>query len=321
MIHPIDRRGFLCGATAALAAAHSLAAEDDLFPIIDTHQHLWDLKKFKLPWLKNEAKLARSYVMEDYRAATGELAKSSLKPTARVVKAVYMEVDVTPEQQTMEAEHLIEICKKGDAPTVAAVISGRPASADFGAYLKPFRDSKYIKGVRQVLHVADTPAGTCLGKQFIQGVRLLGEYNLSFDLCMRNADLPDAAKLIDACPDTRFILDHCGNADLKAKDHSQWKKDMAEVAKRKNVVCKVSGFIASAKDGKWTVEELAPIIHHTLDTFGPDRVMFGGDWPVCTLSASFRQWVDALRTVVRDRKVEEQRRLFHDNAARFYRLA
>lgn len=320
MTHTFDRRTFLQGAAAVVAAANVLAAEErDVFPIIDTHQHLWDLKKFKLPWLKNEPKLARSYIMDDYLAATGDLAKS--KPAAKVVKAVYMEVDVAVAQQTMEAEHLIAICKKGDAPTVAAVISGRPASPDFGTYLKPFRDSPYIKGVRQVLHVADTPAGTCLGKQFIQGVRLLGENNLSFDLCMRNADLPDAAKLIDACPDTRFILDHCGNADLKAKDHTQWKKDMSDVAKRKNVVCKVSGFIASAKDGKWTVEELAPIINHTLDTFGPDRVMFGGDWPVCTLSATYRQWVDALRSVVRERKAEEQRKLFHDNAAKFYRLA
>jgi len=321
MFHSTDRRNFLVQSLGLAALGGTVLAEEkDVFPIIDTHQHLWDLKKFRLPWLKKVDALARSYLMSDYLAATGELEKSTLKPTAKVVKSVYMEVDVAPEQQTAEAEHLIDICKKGGVPTVAAVISGRPSSPDFGAYLKPFRDSRYIKGVRQVLHGDDTPAGYCLGKQFIQGVQLLGKHGLSYDLCMRAAELPDAAKLIDACPDTRFILDHCGNADVEAKDRTQWKKDMAEVAKRKNVVGKVSGFIASAKKGKWTVDDLAPIVNHTLEVFGPDRVMFGGDWPVCTLAASYREWVDALRTIVKDRKAEEQRKLFHDNAARFYRL-
>ena len=318
-----DRRSFLkeSVALAALTRAGLIAAEEkEVFPIIDTHQHLWDLKKFRLPWLSKNEALKRSYVMKDYLAATGELAKSSIMPPAKVVKAVYMEVDVDPAQQSEEAEYLTELCKKGGTPTVAAVVSGRPASPDFGAYLKPFSDSKVIKGIRQVLHVPETPAGYCLEKKFIAGIQLLGKLGLSFDLCMRNTDLGDAAKLIDACPDTRFILDHCGNGDVQSKDRTRWKKDMEAISKRKNVVGKVSGFIVTAKKGEWKVEELAPIVNHTLAVFGPDRVMFGGDWPVCTLTASYRQWVDALRTIVKDRKEAEQRKLFHDNAAKFYGL-
>src|SRR5262249_1710946 len=157
-----------------------------------------------------------------------------------------------------------------------------------------FKDHPHIKGVRQVLHVKETPAGFCLDKRFIQGIRLLGELGLSFDLCLRSAELPDAGKLIDACPDTRFILDHCGNASVQAKDRSQWQRDMSELAKRKNLVCKVSGIVASARPGKWTADDLAPIVNHTLNSFGPDRVMFAGDWPVCTLAATFAQWVEAL---------------------------
>jgi L-fuconolactonase len=177
-----------------------------------------------------------------------------------------------------------------------------------------------------VLH-QEAPAGYCLDKKFAQGIQLLGELGLSYDLCMRAAELPDAGKLVDACPDTRFILDHCGNAPLtplppgergEGKDRSAWKRDIAAVAKRKNVVVKISGIVASAPPGKWTADDLAPIINHTMDVFGPDRVMFGGDWPVCTLAASYKQWVEALRTIVRDRKAEEQRKLFHDNAAKFY---
>jgi predicted TIM-barrel fold metal-dependent hydrolase len=311
----MDRRAFLATATAAALAAEDAA----FFPILDTHQHLWDLDRFRLPWLKKVPALAKSYRPDDYRAATAELGKIAGLP-ARVVKAVYMEVDVDPTQQVAEADYVLGLCRRADTPTAAAVISGRPASADFADYLDHFKGSAYLKGVRQVLHVDETPPGYCLEKDFIRGIRLLGERGLSFDLCMRAKELPDAAKLIDACPGTRFILDHCGNADVQAKDHSQWEKDIAAVAKRKNVVGKVSGIVASAKPGQWTADELAPIVKHTLEVFGPDRVMFGGDWPVCTPAASYRQWVEALASIVAARPVAEQRKLFHDNAARFYGL-
>jgi L-fuconolactonase len=132
--------------------------------------------------------------------------------------------------------------------------------------------------------------------------------------------LADAAKLIDACPGTNFILDHCGNADVQAKDRSQWEKDIAAVAKRENVVCKVSGIVVTAKPERWTADDLAPIVKHTLEVFGPDRVMFGGDWPVCTKTATFKQWFQALATIVSGRSAEEKRKLFHDNAVRFYGL-
>jgi predicted TIM-barrel fold metal-dependent hydrolase len=176
-------------------------------------------------------------------------------------------------------------------------------------------------GVRQVLHGPGTPKGYCLDKKFIKGIKLLGESGMSFDLCMRAAELPDAGKLIDACPDTRFILDHCGNADVQSKDRTQWKKDMASLAKKKNLVCKVSGIVASAKPDRWTADDLAPIVNHTLDSFGTERVMFAGDWPVCTLAATLAQWVTALRSIVAERKAAEQRKLFHDNAVRVYKLS
>lgn len=282
-----------------------------MIPIIDTHQHLWDLSKFRLFWMKEGSPLARSFLMPDYLNATAGL---------NVVKAVYMEVDVVPEQQTAEAHYILDICQRGKTPTVAAVISGRPASEGFKQYLAPFKDNRLIKGVRQVLHNPEIPAGYCLDANFIKGIRLLGELGMSFDICVRPGELADAAKLIDACPDTRFILDHCGNANVQAKDQTQWKRDLAAVAKRKQVVCKVSGIVVSAKPGAWSADDLAPFIRHTLDAFGPDRVLFGGDWPVCTLTATYKQWVEALQTIVHDRSEQEQRKLFHDNALRFYGL-
>ena len=155
----------------------------------------------------------------------------------------------------------------------------------------------------------------------MRGIRLLGDLGLTFDLCMKPEDLPNAAKLVDACPGTTFILDHCGNASVRSKDLSGWRADIAEVARRKNVVCKVSGIVASAAPGPWTADDLAPIVDHVLDRFGPDRVVFGGDWPVCTLAATYRAWVYALKSIVARRSEPDRRKLFHDNAVGFYKLS
>ena len=307
----MNRREFL-GTTVAVATGVAASAEKGaLLPIIDTHQHLWDLKKFKLPWIKEGAPLAKDHVTDDYLRATAGL---------NVVKAIYMEVDVAVEQQAAEAEYVLALCRRLDTPTVAAVISGRPASEGFAKYLEPYRNLDLIKGVRQVLHSDSAPAGFCLGKDFVRGVRLLGDMGKSFDLCMRPGELLDAAKLIDECPGTRFILDHCGNGPVFDKDRTKWKEGIAEVARRKNVVGKVSGIVAQASPGKWQADDLAPVINHTLEVFGLDRVMFAGDWPVCTLAGTYKQWVEALKTIVASRPRLEQRKLFHDNAERFYGL-
>ncbi|MCA9118606.1 MAG: amidohydrolase family protein [Planctomycetaceae bacterium] len=329
---PLDRREFLkhlsVGALSAtclseLTPSDGLAQEaDNTLPIIDTHQHLWDLSKFQPPWLSGAPEiLSKSYVTKDFLDATAGL---------NVVKAVYMEVDVAPSQQVEEAEHVIELSKSPGHPTVAAVISGRPNSTGFEKYIKQFKDSIYIKGVRQVLHTADAPQGLCLQQQFVASMRLLGELGMSFDLCMRPTELADGAKLAGLCPDTRFIVDHCGNADPKAwlptpdeaPSHQvdQWKRDLSKIADCPNAICKISGIVARAPKATWDSDILAPPINFCLDTFGPDRVVFGGDWPVCLLGASYRRWVNSLKDVIANRSESEQRRLLHDNANDFYQL-
>ena len=332
-----SRRQFLtqsaAGATAAwaagfapaLLAADEPAVKSDQTPIIDCHQHLWDLTKFKLPWLSPGGPLTRSFVTKDYLAA--------IEGTG-IRHAVYMEVDVDPAQQQAEIDHLTEICKSGQAPTIAAVVSGRPAAEDFPAYIGQFKANPYVKGIRQVLHGGQTPAGYCLQEAFVRGIRRLGEAGLSFDLCMRPGELADGAKLADQCPDTRLIVDHCGNADVKAffkagdprlKDaeagHSAdaWKRNMSLLAGKKNVICKISGIVARVPK-EWSAEDLAPVVNHCLEAFGPNRVVFGSDWPVCLTVAPLAQWVRALREIIASRPQKEQAALLADNARAHYRL-
>ena len=307
----------LAGDTAVGSAApkkegkvNTTGSED--LPIVDTHQHLWDLSRFRLPWLQGAAAINRSFVMKDYLEATAGL---------NVQRTIYMEVDVDPSQQVEEAEYVIDLCRRHDNPMAAAVISGRPASPEFKEYITRFKESPFIKGVRQVLHGGSTSPGYCLAPEFIQGIRLLGDLGMRFDICIRPAEISDAIKLVDACPSTRFILDHCGNPDTQAPDRSQWERDIAALAERKHVVCKVSGIIAGTKPDRPKVDQLEPFVKHVLACFGPDRVMFGGDWPVCLLGATYREWVETLRQIVRDRPLEDRRKLFYDNAVRFYGLA
>lgn len=329
-----SRRQFVQSSAAAIAlsagttgpslfAAEEKPAGGDDLPIVDCHQHLWDLTKFKLPWVMPGSLMAKNYGMEEYQKAAEGL---------HIAQAVYMEVDVAADEKTKEAQHLIEICKSGKFPTRSAVIGGEPGNAGFAKYANQFKGSPYIKGVRQVLHSESAAKGMCLEKQFVKSVQLLGELGMSFDLCMRPTELLDGGKLCDLCPDTRFILDHCGNADVTAfhvtkrppkaePEHEveQWKKDIAAVATRKNVICKISGVIARMPTD-WPTETLAPIVNHCLDSFGPERVIFGSDWPVCLLGGSYKAWVHGLLAIIAERPLGERKKLLHDNAVAFYGL-
>jgi L-fuconolactonase len=325
---PVSRRSFLA-ATAGALAAHAWTspvtahAEQGTPVIIDTHQHLWNLERLQLPWLQDApAVLKRSYNPEDYAEATRGLD----------VRAVYMEVDVDTADHDKEAEYVTGLCQSADSLTRAAVIGGRPASESFGAYIQRQLASGKVRGVRQVLHNPGNPAGVCLAEAFVRGVRLLGDNGLMFDLCMRPGELRDGIRLSELCPDTRFVLDHCGNADVKAfhpslrgeqnasHDVEAWKRDIAAFSQRPNVVCKISGIVASAPAG-WKPEHLAPIVDHCLDAFGPDRVVFGGDWPVCLLGSPYRGWVDALTTIIASRPDTDRQKLWSGNARRIYQLA
>jgi predicted TIM-barrel fold metal-dependent hydrolase len=327
------RRQFLCRSAGVLTTgvvAHTLAGrtaraaadKEPSLPIVDTHEHLWDLSRANPAWMKPDNPLYRSYLTKDYEEATRGL---------NVVKSVYMEVAMAPADQLAEAEYVIDICRRAQTPMCAAVIGGQPAADDFRQYLLRFKDSPYVKGVRHFPATKSAGKELALPDTYAAGIRLLGELGMCFDLCVPATALADGASLVDQCPGTRFVLDHCGNADAAAfSSHpwrtpshqaDQWRRGLAAVASRKNVVCKISGIVSRVNRDHWGPEDLAPIVNHCLDAFGPDRVVFAGDWPVCTKGAPLREWVKALKEIVRNRPEAEQRKLFHDNAVKFYGLS
>jgi L-fuconolactonase len=318
MNNTLNRRDFVCAAAGTAMAAVPITAAaqktrlDDEVPIIDTHQHIWDLTKFKLPWIGGEwERLGKSYSLDDYWKAAEGLA---------IPKTIYMEVAVDPAQQEAEADYVVALCKKPETRMAKAVVGGQPASERFPAYVSKLKKTGVVRGIRAPVVEQRANVLVLPSREFIAGVRLLGEQGMSFDMDVAADQLEHAAKLVDACPDTKFILDHCGNPKLTwTKEQRQpWRRAIADVAKRDRVMCKISGFIASAAGRKPAIEDVAAVIDHVCECFGPDRVMFASDWPVCTLAVPLAGWVKLARQATSGRSVVERKKLFHDNAAKFY---
>lgn len=317
---PVSRRTFARVFGAASVSLRSVFGVDSVQEILDTHQHLWDVRMQQLPWLGGAPEiLRRNYLSTDYVAATEGLP----------VRALYMEVDVAEPTLNEEAERLRRLCASKSTQTIAAVLGGRPSSEQFEDYLKRHVEGGFLKGVRRVLHTPETPRGLCIEKSFLRGVRTLGKMGLTFDLCMRPGELNDAAALADECPETTLVLDHCGNADAKAFMKSppsepahraaDWQRAIDRLALKRNLYCKISGVIESLPGG-WTVEQISPVVNHCLDAFGPDRVVFGSNWPVCLIGGTLRSWVKTLEEIVSVRSVSDRSKLWSGNARRIYKL-
>ena len=315
----MNRRNFL-STGAALLATPLLADQPKepkdkkmLLPVVDTHQHLWDLKKLKISWVKPGSDFDKPFTPVEYAKAIDGL---------NVTKSIYMEVDVDAESLKAEAEYVLDIIAEGKTTMVGAVIGGKPASEQFAGYISAFKDTKGLKGVRQVLQSNDS-GKQLLKDEFVKGLQLLGDLGLSFDLCIRPTDLGTAAKLVDKCPDTRFILDHCGNPNAKftKEEFEAWKSALNKLAERKNILVKLSGIVANGYEaGKWKADDLAPAINTTIEAFGVKRCVYGGDWPVCTKAATYAEWLTAFRQIIASRPEADQKAILHDNAVKYYGL-
>ena len=289
-----------------------------VIPIIDTHQHIWNLDMF--PKDNANPPLDKSYLMKDYiEAVKGQ----------DIVKAVYMEIAVPPELREKEARWALGLCKDPDNPTVAAVIAGDPTDEGFQEYIKAFEGDPHLKGIRYFFRDSDE----ILLPEVIDNLRLLGEMGLSFDLSLPPGWLHIGRQLLDECPGTRFILNHCGRADPVAffpdgkeaprdprHEPDVWLRGMESLAQRENIICKISGIVSRVPDFPLTALDLAPIINHCIEVFGDDRLIFAGDWPVCLLNMSLANWIETLKEVLADRPREFRLKLFHDNAERFFGL-
>ena len=274
---------------------------------IDTHQHLWDLDQFPYSWCAGIPVLNRSFRLPDYLAAA---------QGAEIVKTVFMECDVDEPHALAEAQHIQSLA---DRHTLIAgfVASARPERPDFPQQLAALRQLPKLRGIRRVLHVVADE--TSQSELFAANLRQLEDFDLSFDLCLLARQLPLGIRLARECPRVQFILDHCGVPDIKSKAFDPWRAHIAELAAFPNVVCKISGVVAYAGE-PWTVEDLRPWVEHVVASFGWDRILWGGDWPVCTLTASLEQWAGASDQLFVAATEAQREKVFYKNAERIYGL-
>lgn len=281
------------------------------FPIVDSHVHLLNPQRFGYAWTKAAPSLNRLVVPADFTAAAAPV---------KVDQFVFVEVDVDSPQHLDEARWVAELA--GTDPRLKGIVAALPLEkgAAVAGELDALAAIPGVRGVRRLIQTQPDP-DFCIRPDFIAGVKLLARHDFVFDICIFHHHLPNVIKLVKACPEVRFVLDHIGKPAIKAGLMDPWRQNMKELAACPNVVCKISGVATEADHKNWTREQLRPYIEHAIDCFGFGRSLYGGDWHVLELAGTYPDWVDIVDWVTAGAGADERRKLFRDNAIRTYRLA
>ena len=278
--------------------------------IVDTHLHLIYREKLSYPWLAGFAPLDADFPYALYAAQARRCG---------ITDVLHMEVDVAESDIEAETRNVAALAKAEGGLLRGAISSCRPENEDFPAFLERALADPFVKGFRRVLHVV--PDALSLSPTFRENLRRLSGTGRPFDLCVRPDQIDKAIALADAAPDAQFVLDHCGVPAIKDRAEHPWRDSIAEIARRPNVAVKISGVVAYADGATWTVEDLRPYVEHVIEQFGWDRVVWGSDWPVCTLTASLPLWVAATHALTLGCSAHERQRLLNANARRLWGLA
>ncbi|ARU51621.1 amidohydrolase [Cellulosimicrobium cellulans] len=288
--------------------------------VVDAHHHLWVRSRTPQDWIDpvTMAAIDRDFVPADLPAA------------AHGVSAA---VVVQSASRWTESAELLATCAspQGRAARLAgAVVWADLMAPDLTERLDALRagpGGRYLVGVRTMLQAEPDPA--YLDRADVRrGVAAVGAAGLAFDLVLRDHQLPAAARLVAALPDVPFVLDHLGKPRLDAGGAAgadgdrlaTWRHDVAALASRPNVAAKLSGLVTEARWDAWTPTDLRPAVDHALDVFGPARLMFGSDWPVCLLASDYGRWLETVRGLLADLAPGERDAVWGTTARRVYGL-
>ncbi|MBN9054043.1 amidohydrolase [Shinella sp. NM-101] len=275
--------------------------------IVDAHHHLWQVGRGDYDWMSPDVPvLARDYLAED------------LRPVLRRA-GVDRSVLVQAAQTEAETDFLLLLAAQADF--VAGVVGWLDfEDAAFPAKLEALMRRPKFVGLRPMLqdHADD---GYVLRPAVLANLRHLAAAGAAFDILTFPRHLPFVLRMLDAVPDLRAVVDHLSKPPVASGRLEGWAGDMALIAAHPGVFCKVSGLVTEARHQDWAPGDLAPYVRHVLDVFGADRLMFGSDWPVCLLAASYAEVMNAARGILDPLlDAEGMAKVFGGNAVRFYRL-
>jgi L-fuconolactonase len=278
--------------------------------IVDAHLHLWDPRRIRYPWLDSIPALNRPYGLADFLADAAAIPVESL---------VFVQCDAEPSAFEREVAWVSEQSKLdpriGGLVAFAPLEKGRAVTAD----LERLKQHSILRGIRRIIQSEPDP-DFCLRPDFIEGVRTLKDFDLSFDICIDWRHMANVLRFAELVPDVPLILDHIGKPPIKDGTISPWAEQLRTLAGSSNVVCKISGVATEAEHRNWTAEQLKPYIEAAIAAFGFDRILFGGDWPVSTLAIGYTQWVRLLEDMLAGVAAGDQKKFWRDNAVRVYRL-
>ena len=270
---------------------------------IDAHHHLWTLARGDYGWLT--PKLAPIY--RDF--AVADLAP--LLSAAEICGTILVQAAPT------EAETMFLLDITDGAELVRGVVGWTDFDAeDAAARIEAFAGRTHLVGLRPMVQdIADDD--WLLKPGLTAGLAAMAEQNLIFDALVLPRHLPRLSRVVDLHPDLQFVLDHCAKPSLATGDIAAWKDDIAKLARRPNIVCKLSGLATEAAPG-WQVADMRPALDHVLANFGPERLLWGSDWPVVNLAGGYAKWLAAAETLLADLSDDERAGIFGLNAARIY---
>lgn len=277
--------------------------------IVDTHLHLIYRDRLSYPWLAGAPSLDADFTQEIYAREACRLG---------IVASLHMEVDVAEGDIARETAMVEGLAGEAGSLLVGAIAACRPESPDFPTYLETVLANPFVRGFRRVLHVV--PDDISEGTLFRENIGRLAGTGLSFDLCVLPHQIEKAIALADLAPDVSFVLDHCGVPDIKSGGFDTWKGPVAEIARRPNVTVKLSGIPAYGGED-WTLEDLKPYFAHVAESFGFQRMVWGSDWPVCTLGGGLSTWIGATQALLSGVSLEDKCRVLSENARRLWKIA
>ncbi|HEX7296392.1 MAG TPA: amidohydrolase family protein [Pyrinomonadaceae bacterium] len=274
--------------------------------IIDAHQHFWQVGRFDYPWLSSDLGL----LYQDYLP-------SALEPILQA-NGVEKTVLVQASNSIAESKWLLDLA--GQFPFIAGVVGWVDLmDPDVADQITGLASSHRFKGVRHLVE-SEPDDDWLVQPQVLRGLNELARHGLSYDLLVHTRHLHHVRTVVERCPDLQLVIDHMAKPPIASGKVADWAYEFKPLAEFSNIRCKLSGLVTEASWGNWTTEDLRPYVDCALDSFGPERLMFGSDHPVCLVAASYERVLDSFQEALNGLTARQRAMIFSENAKKFYRL-
>ena len=281
-----------------------------MISLLDTHQHLVYREKASYGWTKDIPPLAEgNFTLDDYKTLTEGLG---------IGGTLFMETGVDDPDYQQETRFVKSLAENADDGMIGLISSIRPESDEaFETWLEETIEMGVV-GYRRILHVM--PDDTSQSDIFRNNVRKIGVSGKTFDICFLPGQLPVACELAKACENTKLILNHCGVPDIAGDGLDPWRQDIKALAQIPNVICKLSGLMAYCAPGTSSLETIEPYVDHALNCFGPNRMVWGSDWPVVNLAKGLPEWIAVTRKILGKLSPDEASSIAYGTAQTVYKV-